>query len=306
MDYYSYRCPHCGKELQVPKDAEHIVCMFCAKPIDIKKSGDKEQAICSQNLAEAENALSDEVFSFRIELNNMSRKTYPVLFETYRRIFEPSLQCFRTAALSDKDLAVEVFSDLLYKGFLQQIQNKKAPAGSFDCRFTMTSLTIPCILEQKTDAADQLADRFLEKWNAKYPKHTLGKATYEMIENGFKKKLCFITTAVCASLQKGDSCPELTAFREFRDGWLKQTPLGPSKITEYYLYAPIIVEAIERSGQKTSVYRNIWDRYLTPCLDSLHTGDNLKCYRLYEAMMRNLETDWLSKRKPDGFPARQL
>ncbi len=53
--------------------------------------------------------------------------------------------------------------------------------------------------------------------------------TYEEICQGFqRKKLCFITTAVCAQSGKPDDCPELAAFRSFRDSYLSPNPMGPA------------------------------------------------------------------------------
>lgn len=37
MQFISAQCPHCGKELQLPDDAQQVVCMYCAKPIDVQE-----------------------------------------------------------------------------------------------------------------------------------------------------------------------------------------------------------------------------------------------------------------------------
>jgi hypothetical protein len=58
--------------------------------------------------------------------------------------------------------------------------------------------------------------------------------------------LCFLTTATCRALGKGDDCEELLAFKAFRDEWLILQEDGESLIKQYYQIAPDIVENIER------------------------------------------------------------
>ncbi len=158
----------------------------------------------------------------------------------------------------------------------------------------LVSFTIPAILELHTPAAEALADTFLEKWNKLYPKNPLGKSTFEAINGGFKKRFCFITTAVCSSLGKDDDCAELNAFRKFRDEWFAETPEGRAKINEYYLFAPMIVSAIDRCAESKTVYRQIWDRHLTPCLKMIESGKQEECAKQYETMILELERKWLS------------
>ncbi len=298
MNTVSIRCPHCGKTLEVPEDAGKIVCMFCAQPIDFPAEQKKSQQAAAsegdlfQYLKEAEEHLTDDVFSFQIRSGELSSKSYPLLFERYQAILHPFLQSFQYAAAQDETVAADKLSGLLLDGFLKRYRSEKHRAEVFDARFTLTSLAIPAILELKTPAAEKLADLLLQKWNAQDPKHPLGKANYEAISGGFRKKLCFITTAVCSSLHKGDSCEELTEFRRFRDGWLAATEQGPAKIQEYYLFAPMIVEAIDRSEKSGEEYRRIWQTYLEPCFRELRGGRNEACSQRYEGMMMELEQKW--------------
>lgn len=222
------RCPHCGKELMVPEDAEKVVCLFCAKPIEIRQNREKQREGCERALSEAAGALGDEVFSYRIPMDSLTVAKYPVLFAQYEKLLETPLNCFQSAARLEEETAVEGMASLLFDGFRRQIR-QKTRSGVFDCRFTITSLMIPAILQRKDPAAEKTADRFLEKWKAEFPGQPLGKADYDSILRGFRRKLCFITTAVCRSLKKGDSCEELQAFRNFRDGWLAASVGGPQK-----------------------------------------------------------------------------
>lgn len=127
-------------------------------------------------------------------------------------------------------------------------------------------------MEQGHEATEALADQFLEKWNKQYPKKPLGKARYDEISHGFRQRLCFITTAVCEFQGKADDCYELTTFRKFRDDWLAKAPGGERKIQEYYLYAPMLVQKIDRRADRGAVYQRIWQEYLQSCLKDLEAG----------------------------------
>lgn len=289
MNYHTVFCPHCGRELQIPVGAEKIVCMFCAQPIELPPE-------TATDAGEAALLLPEEIFTTQMELEQLNEKFYPVIFERYSALIRPALESFLLAAETDPENAVERMADALFLGFSDQEKNRKKSARSFGCRFTITALLIPSVLELKKNAAERLADRFLEKWNAAFPKHPLGRATYAAICAGFRKKLCFITTAACMALGKGDTCPELQEFRHFRDGWLLHSPGGSEKISEYYLYAPIIVGAIEHSGEAGREFSRIWQAYLLPCLNALLTGKPQECAGRYEDMMTALEEKWLNRK----------
>lgn len=298
MSLVTIHCPHCGRELSIPEDAGNIVCMFCAQPIDA-------QAILAPPAApedapefrDLEPLLPDELFSSRLNSDNFIIDKYPEEYERYLAQFRPALDAFRLNARSDPG-AAEQFADLLFRRFQNALQNsKRKRMDSFPVRLTITALTIPCILSLENADAGRAVDCFLERWNAAFPKEHLGKATYEQVFGGFRHKFCYITTAVCNSLGKGDDCAELNAFRSFRDGWLAQVPDGPEKITEYYLFAPMIVRAIDASGHADAEYRHIWEECLSPLLACIREGRQEACAEGYEKMVRSLECEWLSPRR---------
>lgn len=103
------------------------------------------------------------------------------------------------------------------------------------------------------------------------------------------KGACFITTAVCCSLQKPDDCYELTSFRAFRDGWLSEQPDGAALIDEYYAVAPPIVRAIDALPDAKEIYRSIWDNYLFPCLALLEAKNMRGCKEAYKKMVLDLK-----------------
>jgi predicted GTPase len=103
---------------------------------------------------------------------------------------------------------------------------------------------------------------------------------------------CFITTATCQTLEKGDDCFELTTFRAFRDDWLVKQTDGKELVTEYYEVAPKIVSAIDRSANPATVYHNIWNTYLSRCLADIEAGDYPACKSRYIEMVNVLRHEY--------------
>ena len=106
---------------------------------------------------------------------------------------------------------------------------------------------------------------------------------------------CFITTAVCRSLGKGDDCRELETFRAYRDGWLSAQPEGRSLIEQYYRTAPSIVERIDEREDSARIYDWIWSEYLSPCYLMLERGENDLCERRYVEMVERLSVMFAPK-----------
>jgi hypothetical protein len=101
-----------------------------------------------------EQAMDPELFTRRIAMARFNPQTYAAAFESYAGLFRPALAAFREAAAADPSAAAQRLADLLYDGFLAQLQRERSEGYRelFDCRFTITSLTIPALLEQKLPA----------------------------------------------------------------------------------------------------------------------------------------------------------
>lgn len=100
---------------------------------------------------------------------------------------------------------------------------------------------------------------------------------------------CFITSATCLSLGKGDNCYELNTFRHFRDNWLRNCADGTQLIKEYYNIAPKIVSNIDKREDHLQIYEYIWNSYLKRCLNAIEAGDNDYCKKLYCEMVYTLK-----------------
>lgn len=294
MDFITISCPYCGRELKVPENAEKIVCMFCAKPIDVTKLRQGKNAKLSDGIDAINNLLPKELFSFQLNAKNFNAANYPKQYENYSKKFRLAIEAFQSLARTEPS-ATEQFAELLFRGFAKEIEGQKNVP--FDCRLTITALTVPSLLSLGGSEGEQAADCFLKKWNKHFPKEPLGKAKYDDILGGFRKRLCYITTAVCESIGDKDGGKVLDEFRRFRDRWLIKAPNGNAKITEYYLFAPMIVRAIDTSGCAKKEYMRIWEQYLAPCLKNIHSGQLDVCAANYQAMVRSLEQKWLFSNK---------
>lgn len=100
---------------------------------------------------------------------------------------------------------------------------------------------------------------------------------------------CYITTATCNTLQKGDDCYELEKFRWFRDNWLSKQEGGVELIQHYYNIAPNIVANINLQPDKQRIYTDIWYRYLQPCLAHIEAGNFEACRDSYIKMVNTLQ-----------------
>lgn len=164
----------------------------------------------------------------------------------------------------------------------------------------------------KRKAAKKLSDlyksRGLQSYRAKEPVSKQSnlrikqKKYYQMaLDLGYRAQSssktsssgCFITTAVCSSLNKMDDCYELTTFRKFRDNWLANQPNGGTLINEYYVIAPKIVRSINQCSNAKEIYLRIFDSYLSECLACIEDGQFEKCRNIYIQMVRDLSKKYL-------------
>lgn len=99
---------------------------------------------------------------------------------------------------------------------------------------------------------------------------------------------CFVTTAVCESLKKGDQCEELQLMRSLRDTFVSSSVEGEMLVLEYYRVGPKIVRKIEEGVDSKTVYENLWSDYLKRCCELQKQNHLKEALDLYIEMVRNL------------------
>ncbi len=197
----------------------------------------------------------------------------------------------------EKDDLIEEFASAIPEYAYEQMQNIKKSMKNkrnVDFNMNMAVYVIPIINHNKKEDCVAVARRMVELWNKKgVTPMQLSYSTYEDIAGGFKKRFCYITTAVCDSQNKSDDCYELTAFRSFRDEYMLASPEGRELVKEYYEIAPGIVLMIDMQKNAKEIYDDIYRNYLMPCLSWIEEGDKEACQEHYVSMVRELEEKYL-------------
>lgn len=166
---------------------------------------------------------------------------------------------------------------------------RKREIEALDYKMNMVSYFVPLMGKMPGLCAKDFAAKTVEIWNEKMPENKIGYSTVESIEKGFKGGLCYITTAVCRSLNRPDDCYELSLLRNYRDEYMMESETGRQIVEEYYNIAPTIVKKIDRNKNSGEIYRQIWNDYLSPCVKMIETDQKEACRNLYTEMVRKLE-----------------
>ena len=233
------------------------------------------------------------------------RDRYVNYFEQYMESCRPVLEALDRYCLVAPDgggAFMRHLSAELVKAMDQAVEadpalkSKNARAIRLDQYKTILAIyVIPMVQEQRLSMGGRLADILVEEWIRLHPRSKIAKGSYKDMVAGFRKgKMCFITTAVCGSFGKPDDCYELTAFRRFRDTYMAESEEGRRLVEEYYDVAPGIVACIDLDGGRERIYREIWDRWLSPCLCDIENGRFARCSARYARMVRTLEKRYLS------------
>lgn len=250
-------------------------------------------------MEELREALPQLLFQLKDGLRNFKRDAYKTYFLNYYEKNSGTLDQIDALYESseDKELVIHTVSDYFIDGVKANYDEltKKSAKEQFvmDQNTMLVVYVIPFILHCKKEFSTPLANEIVDKWNQTFSKYHVSIGTFEDIDGGFKRKLCYITTAVCESLGKSDDCKELEMFREYRDGYLLNQPDGKELIEQYYDIAPTIVTRINKSSEAKAVYQSIWDKYLTGCLDKISQDQNDECKIIYKQMVEDLQEEYM-------------
>ena len=229
----------------------------------------------------------------------ITRDLYAPSFDTYRAGCAPVFERLNAAACTDEQIAAA--ADRLLDDLAAAWDGEKSKTARqhrmTDDKIIVAIFLVPMVRAMELPVSEPFCKALQEKWCTRYPKDPFYLGSYDSIAGGFRKKflgLCFITTAVCQSRGLPDDCAELTAFRAFRDGYLRTCPDGAALIDEYYNIAPGIVACINICGDCDARYDAIRADYLDPCYRDLQAGKLEDCKNRYVRMVRALEKEYLS------------
>lgn len=171
----------------------------------------------------------------------------------------------------------------------KETKRRKQNQLLMDYNMILVVYFIPALQKQNKNSGKPFAEAVLKEWKMNFPRTNLNLTTYEEILSGFKQRYCYITTAVCHSLNKSDDCEELRILRDYRDHYLLEAKDGEAVIREYYDVAPTIVKHINKQKNAEDIYHGIYDNYLSECIRLLRRGDKVRCKKVYTQMVYELE-----------------
>lgn len=315
MNFKEMNCPFCKGLLKVPEDLNTCVCMYCGKKIDVG-STEKVAENCNEYEKLCDTAMNQGA-SILIEHLDLMKSFKANLYEdAFTRYLESCLPIIQTLdkvcgrlpyidrnqllrqeyAVESEQQLVDLWVNRILDDMEEACKIKRSENGKItntkkvdENRFILALFTVPMIRETKLEVAEVVADAITNEWGKRYPLQKFSKADYIEIRDGFKRrKLCFITTAVCDSLGKPDDCFELEAFRAFRDNYLMETGEGKRLVEQYYDIAPSIVNTINVLEERDGIYESLWQEYLEPCLEYINHGQEEACKQVYVDMVHTL------------------
>lgn len=113
---------------------------------------------------------------------------------------------------------------------------------------------------------------------------TSSSSSYDSSSSGW----CFLTTATCLALGKGDDCEELNVLRRYRDERLILDNDGPEIIREYYRVAPIILKSIERERTSIELFKLLYTEYISVICNDIKNNNYIKAKKGYVEMVKKL------------------
>lgn len=285
-------CEKCGKTIQVPEELETFSCVYCgekmtapAKRLPIGESVEADRAFALAHLIDG---VKEHPKYF---VKNFKKGMYVDSFYEFKQSVEPTYAAMDRYILANPDrreALLEEFTDRFLAEWETLHNERRGEAAAFSDKMTLALFEVPAVMDMELNAGRDYCELLERKFIAKYPKNEFHVATFDVLAAGFtRKKLCFVTTAICAFEGKPDDCAELTAFRAFRDGWLTDNG-DEDLIAEYYEIAPAIVHAIDYCDDRETRYADLRRDYLTPCYEALARGDMQSCRSRYVEMVRSL------------------
>lgn len=300
MAFVKGTCPRCKGELQIPEELDKIICMYCGAEIQKNDALNQNNEVLKDpqylnEIKETKEKFTDILFDVHNPMKNFTKKEYKAEFQEFYNKNEKILVKIEQLYFKSpvKDEFIKEIADSFLKKVNSTLELQKSKRKKEDellnYNMIMAVYVFPAILELEGKSSQPLAQAILDAWKEQFPKTNLALSSFENINEGFNKKFCYITTAVCESLGKSDDCYELTLLRNYRDGYMQSQPNGAEIIKKYYDIAPTIVKRINKKADSQNIYHQVWDEYLNPCIQCIEVDENEECMKIYTEMVEALE-----------------
>ena len=289
-------CHHCNGELQIPENLDTIICMYCGKEFSVrdaltqKEEPDRPEKVADETVSEALHSL---LYDIENPIQNFKKPLYMDSFQKYVSDHAKDLAILEQAYLASDE--PECMMERVAEPFAADVENdlnsrpgRKREGVLMDYNLSMVVYVFPALLETDDVSGQAWIDALVSGWKKHFPKTDLKAATAREINDGFRYKFCYITTAVCMNRHKPDDCYELSLLRSFRDDYLLQSAEGEKMVHEYYDVAPSIVKHIDRREDAGAIYEGIWQQYISPCIRLIESDQKEACVDLYKHMVYEL------------------
>lgn len=301
MAIVSAKCPKCGKIFRIDPEKEAGICAACGEAFVTAKAIQEYHdtvPVGESNEADRDYAMAHLIDGIRNNpkyyVKNFNKKKYESSFYDYKLWREDTYAAMDRYLLANPTRAgelIEAFTDRFLADWAELRKERRGEANAFTDKMTLALYEVPAIYAMELNYGSDYIQTLHRKFCEKYPNNIFQPGTYEEIGGGFRnRKICFITTAICTHEGKPDDCEELTAFRGFRDGWMRENG-DVDLIEEYYEIAPAIVTAIDFGDDPEARYAALRRDYLGPCYRLLQDGKMQACREKYVEMVRDLQKE---------------
>ncbi len=299
MEYKEGRCPKCGEAMQIPSGREKLICMFCGQEFSVLESREKEEAAYKEQLERFRERAGLLFHDMDKTIMGFQKDKYVGSFEQYLIAQQENLKLIRSAMLAapDRERAASELSEIITGCAGELMDAHKGRLGKESAQMTLNMYTVtyvlPAILSIDNEQYADLADAVCEKWSIAFKNSKIQAAGYESLQSGFRRKLCYITTAVCEGMNKPADCYELKLLKNYRDGYLADMPDGEEVISQYYDIAPTIVKRINKQKDHATIYRSLYEAYISPCVRLIEEEKNDECREKYQEMVEMLRREYM-------------
>lgn len=299
MEYREGRCPKCKETMQIPVGREKIICMFCGQEFSLTESKQSDEAAYQSELAQFQKN-SDLVFNdFEKTLKGFQRNEYENSFKRYLQVQNENLKAVSRMmhlAQDQKKAEDEIAGALLACACkIMDERGGKLNRQSMQMSLNMYMVTfvLPAILSIEEEKYSDLAQLICKKWAETFKNSNIQAAGYNTLKSGFRRKLCYITTAVCEGIHKQGNCRELMLLEQYRDSYLSSSEEGRALVRQYYDMAPTIVKRIEKKEEHEEIYRTLYETYISPCVQLIEEQKNEECREKYQEMVEMLRAEYM-------------
>lgn len=244
--------------------------------------------ICSEHIS----AMFDEM---EASLNGFHKDYYKSTVESFIEKHGPffsQMEGLTPDDVEDGQIAKQLgmmMTDCAKRGGQDLNSKAKRDKYALDLNLFMVSYVLPSILEVAGGRVGKvITEGICSAWSDQFKNAHIQAASIADIDGGFKRKLCYVTTATCMALDLGTDCEELNLLKAYRDDVLMKTEDGRSLVAKYYNIAPTIVKRIDALQDAKEIYVSLYHEYIEKCIACLRNKESERCLSIYSEMVEKL------------------